>query len=628
MKRGRGGANSGYSRRRLLFCVSAFCAFFLVIAYRAFDLQVLNTEKAFEQARKQQTGYFAFKSKRGGIFDSNGSMIASSRLSRSSYLTPGAIEDPEGFSRAVADASGLDYEFVLSRALMKDRSFVWLKRKMSPEAAGRLEKAAPAGLSFIDEQKRVYPQGRLLGPVVGFTDTDLRGIEGLEYSLDGYLAGRNVKVRVRRDGRGGSMLFHAPDIGRETSGADVFLTIDSNFQHIVEEELARGVEMSRAESAAAVLMDPHTGRILAMASYPFFDPNRFTDYSQTGKRNLPVWSAFEPGSIIKPFLVAAAMEEGLADAGTVFDCENGKRRIGRTVIRDTSPHGELTVADTIVFSSNICASKIAELMGARLYHRYLRGFGFGSKSGTLIPGEHRGMVPSPNRWGRLGLATIAFGQGISVNALQMAAAVSAIANGGFLMAPHIVDRVEDPAGNLLLKKTPKVRRRVVSYEVARSVADMMRRAVERGTGSRAAVRGYGVAGKTGTAQVAAPAGGGYIEGLYTASFLGFAPADSPRMALAVVVNRPGTFQYGSRAAAPVFGAIAKRVLGTLEMRTVAALMPDLRGRSVRDVARWAEETGVDLRISGHGFAARQEPAPGSPVGEGRRCFVSFERDPG
>lgn len=624
-------ANAGFSRRRLFVCVAVFCVFFAVVVYRAFDLQVLNTGKAFEHAKNQQTGHFALQSKRGRIFDSNGFLIASSRLSYSSYLIPGKIEDPESFSLAVSEISGLDYEFVLSRALKKNRSFVWMKRKMSPDVFEKLGSSGLEGLLFKEEQKRVYPHGYLLGPVVGFTDTDLRGIEGLEYSLNKYLTGKNIKIKVTKDGRGGSMLFHTPDVLKETGGADVFLTIDSKIQYIVEQELGKGVEKVRAQSGSAVLMDPHTGRILAMASYPFFDPNRFRQYSQAGMRNLPVSLSFEPGSIMKPFLAAAAMEEGFVDAKTVFDCENGKRKIGSFEIRDTSPHGRLTVTDTIVFSSNICASKIAEVMGAGLYHRYLRNFGFGSKSGTMIPGEHKGIVPHPKRWGRLGLATIAFGQGVSVNALQMAAAVSSIANGGYLMAPHIVDRVVDSSGNLLLKTTPKVERKVVSYGVAGRVAEIMAQAVERGTGTRAGVRGYRVGGKTGTAQVADPQGSGYMENSYTASFVGFAPVENPRLALVVVVNRPQTHKYGSRVAAPIFGAILKRTLGMLEIQTASAgspeqfLMPDLRGKSVRDVALWAEKSGVDLRVSGHGFARKHSPAPGVPVKKGQRCLVFFGR---
>ncbi len=267
-------AKSGFPRNRIRICGVLFLAFFLAITYRAFDLQFLNTEKAFERARKQQVGYFTLKSKRGAIFDSHGSLIASSRLSYSSHLNPRAIEDPEGFARAVAEISGLDYGFVLSRAL-EDRSFVWLKRKMSLDVYEKLKKADLKGLSFIEEQKRVYPQGYLLGPVVGFADTDLRGIEGLEYSLNRYLAGRDMRMTIKRDGKGGSMLSYAPDVRRETGGAEIFLTVDSNIQYVVEEELKKGVEKSGAESGGAVLMDPQTGSILAMASYPFFDRTIF-----------------------------------------------------------------------------------------------------------------------------------------------------------------------------------------------------------------------------------------------------------------------------------------------------------------------------------------------------------------
>ncbi len=625
-----------FSPPRLFFCVGLFCIFFLAIAYRALDLQFLNTEKAFNHAKKQQVGYMTLKSKRGGIFDSAGSLIASSTQSHSAYLIPKDIEDPESFSDAVAEISGLDYEFILSRALKKNRSFVWLQRKISPEVFEKLQRASLKGLAFIDEQKRVYPQGYLFGPVVGFTDTDLKGIEGLEYALDNYLTGKDMRIRVKRDGRGGSMIFHTPNFLEQTSGANVYLTIDSNIQYVVEEELAKGVEKTGAEGGSAVLMDPQTGRILAMASYPFFDPNSFSDYSQILKRNLSVWQAFEPGSIMKPFLAAAAIEEGVVEENTVFDCENGKRKIGSVEIHDTSPHGELTVVDTIVFSSNICSSKIAELLGAGVYHKYLKNFGFGSRSGTMLPGEHRGIIPSPKRWGRVGLATISFGQGLTVNALQMAVAASVIANGGYLMVPHIVDSVVDVSGNRIVKKTPKVKRKVISYDVARTVAEIMEQTVERGTGKRAAVSGYAVAGKTGTAQVAKAGEPGYLENTYIASFLGFAPVENPRMALVVVVNKPKRLKYGSQAAAPIFGAIAKRTLGIFEMQTASEdsqlqnrsfPMPDLLGKSVRDVAQWAETAGLDLRITGHGFAVKQEPEADKLIKRGQKFSVSFTGDP-
>ncbi len=627
-------ANPVFSKRRLIVCVSAFCLFFLVVAYRAFDLQFLDTEKAFKQASRQQTGYLNLKSKRGGIFDSNGSLIASSQQSYSSYLTPGEIEDPESFSRSVAEISGLDYDFILSRAIRKQRSFVWLKRKMSSGDFEKLREANLKGLSFIREQKRVYPQGYLLGPVVGFADTDLRGIEGLEYSLNKYMTGSNIRIKIKKDGKGGSMLYHTPNVRDETGGADIFLTVDSNVQYVVEDELKKGVEISGAQSGSAVLMDPHTGRILAMASYPFFDPNNFRKYSEIEKRNLTVWQSFEPGSIIKPFLVAGALEKGLVSEDTVFDCENGKREIGSFVVRDSSPHGKLTVTDTVVFSSNICSSKIAEIMGASLYHKYLRNFGLGSRSGSLIPGEHRGIVPRPKNWGRLGLATISFGQGISVNALQMASAISAIANGGYLMDPYIVDRVVDVSGNLLLKKNPKVRGRVVSYDVARRISDILEQTVERGTARRAAVKGYTTAGKTGTAQIADSNGKGYLPNTYVTSFLGFAPVENPRMALVVVLNRPKRRKSGGLSAAPIFGAIAERTLGMLEVDMVlngtlpekSFPMPDLRGKSVRDVSIWATKTGVDLKISGHGFATGHSPESGVLVKKGQRCSVSFTRD--
>ncbi|QMU55646.1 MAG: hypothetical protein GKS04_00335 [Candidatus Mycalebacterium zealandia] len=632
---GKNSAKNGIPKSRVFVCVALFSIFFLIIAYRALDLQFIDTEKAFNYAKKQQVGYLTLKSKRGGIFDSVGVLIASSKRSHSAYLIPSDIEDPEQFSRALEKIAGFDYERILPLAGKSNRSFIWLQRKMPEEIFKKLKKADLKGLAFISEQQRVYPQGNLLGPVVGFADTDLRGIEGLEYSLNRHLTGKGIKVRVKRDGRGGSMLFHNPNVLERTSGADVRLTVDSDIQYVVEEELKKGVERTGAQSGSAVLMEPRTGRILAMASYPFFDPNRFTDYLQVEQRNLPVWQAFEPGSIIKPFLVAAAIEEGLVSERTVFDCENGKRKIGSTEIRDSSPHGKLTVTDTIVFSSNICSSKIAELAGPEIYHKYLLAFGLGAQSGTKLPGEHRGIIPRPNQWGRIELATISFGQGLTVNALQMATAVSAIANGGYLMAPYIVESVADTGGNLIIRRSPKVKDRVISYNVARTMAGIMEQVVERGTGRRAAVRGYSVAGKTGTAQIARSAAKGYLKGEYVSSFLGFAPVEDPQMTLVIIINRPKRFKYGSQAAAPIFSAIAKRTLGMFEVRAASNgstlaekpfSMPDLHGKSVREVAQWAGQAGVNLRISGHGFAVKQTPSAGSLIKKGLKCSVSFSGD--
>ena len=628
--RARGGRN-GFPGRRIRACLAIFGALFLITLYRAFDLQVLNTEKAFQQARRQQVSYFTLKSRRGEMYDSKGALIASSRLSDSFYMTPHRIEDPEGFARAVSEISGLDYEAVQKRAANKKRRFVWLMRKAPVAMAESLKKAGLKGLHFIREQKRIYPQGHLMGPVVGFTDTDSRGIEGLEYSLNRHLTGRDIRIRVNKDGRGGSMLFDTSASASRSNGADVFLTVDSNIQYAVEDELKNAVEKFGAESASAVLIEPSTGRILAMASHPFFDPNNFSAYTQKEMRNLSVLQAFEPGSILKPFLVSAALEEGVVEEDTVFDCERGSRSIGNTVIRDSSPHDRLTVTDTLVYSSNICSSKIAELLGAKVYNKYLRSFGFGSKSGTLLPGEHRGIIEPPRNWGRVGLATIAFGQGVSMNALQMAVAVSAIANGGYMMVPHIVDKIVDAAGNIVFSRKPEAQGRVISYDVSRRVADMMRQTVERGTGRLAAVSGYAVAGKTGTAQVADPEGG-YLENIYTTSFLGFVPAKDPLVAMVVVVNKPRTRRYGSQVAAPVFSAIAGRTLGMLKMSAPAPApapdgkpfpAPNLRGKSVRDVARWAFKAGVELRVSGRGFATRQSPPPGALIKKGEVCEVSF-----
>lgn len=618
-------------RLRILIAGLMIVLLFVAVSIKAFELQVLDREKALRIAMSQHRGFFTLLPRRGKILDSNNKELAVNLEAYSIYLRPKEVKEPRKLVDVLSKHLGLTRDEVLNLVSSK-KPFVWVKRLVEPDVASKIKEMNIGGIGFIEEPKRIYPNGHLAGQVLGFTDIDSRGIEGVEYYLDEVLAGKPGKVVVKKDARGRQILSEPFDFGTEESisGADVILTLNSQIQYIVERELKEGVERVKAEKGMVVVMNPETGEVIAMASYPFLDPNNFKRYGDEVRRNLTVWYSFEPGSTIKPFLVAAALEEGVVSPSTMFDCENGRRRISGAVIRDVHPYKVLSVSDTLRLSSNICASKIAEALGKDRFYKYLEGFGFGQKTGIDLPGESSGIVTKPKQWGPVELATLSFGQGISVTVLQLATALSAIANGGYLIKPYIVKKVMDPEGNVLKENEAEVRRRVISYETARKVTEMLEAVVEDGTGKNALVPGYRVAGKTGTAQVPNPQTGGYYSDRHISSFIGFAPSDDPRITVVVVVVNPKTSFYGGVVAAPIFKEIVEKSLFYLGVPpqkgfAEAKIMPDLRGMSAREILRWAEKEGVKVRLKGSGYAKNQKPGAGEKITEETVCLIELEQ---
>ena len=603
---------------------------FVSVSYKALSLQVLDRDKSFKIAQKQHSSSLTLLPKRGNIMDTKGTYLATSVDTTSLYINPKQIKDPKKFASEVSENTKYGYKNLLAQAV-SNKSFVWLDRLANPATVKKLKELDIEGIGYVQEPKRVYPNDYLIGQVLGFTDIDSKGIEGIEYNLDGILAGNPQKISLKRDARGRQIMFSPVDIEEKTRGFDVELTIDSQIQHIVEKELRTGVEKMGGDAGMALLMDPNTGEILAMASYPFFNPNRFREFPSKTRRNLPVWYTFEPGSTLKIFLAAAAIEEKLANSNTKYDCENGKRKVGPKIIKDTHPHGVLTVAEVMEVSSNICASKMGETLGKKGLYKYLKEFGFGNKLGIDLPGEPGGLLQKTNKWGPVELATISFGQGISVTALQLASGLSAIANGGYLMKPYIVKQISTPGGEVVTKNKPEIINRAVSYDTARQVASIMEGVVDNGTGKNARISGYSVAGKTGTAQIPNPNTGGYYKEKYMASFVGFAPVDDPRITLIVVVENPRESIYGGSVSAPIFKAITEKVLFYLDTPTRSSftgtkLMPNFKGKSTRDILRWADENGVEVKFSGSGFSASQTPVAGEEIKEDTVCSFELTQD--
>jgi cell division protein FtsI (penicillin-binding protein 3) len=620
-------------RWRVFIVAALIIALFAMVSVKALELQVLDRERAFKIARKQHHGTSTLLPRRGKIFDRNAKELAVNVDVKSVYANPKKVTNPSETANLLSEKLSLPLEKILSR-VSSNKSFVWIKRLADSKSVDEIQNSDITGLGFIPEPKRIYPNGHLLGQVIGFADVDSIGLEGIEYRYDNLLIGKTRKLTLKRDARGNKILndpSEIQDIDQDkTSGHDIVLTIDSQIQHIVERELKEGIEEMGGEQGMAIIMNPETGEVLAMASYPFLDPNNYSQFPEANRRNLPIWYAYEPGSTMKVFLAASALEDKKVNPNSEFNCENGRRKIGSAVIKDIKPRGTLTVAEIVKYSSNIGASKIGELMGRDSYYKYLKKFGFGDKTGIGLPGESSGQLAAPRKWGPIELATISFGQGISVTSLQLVTALSAIANGGYLMKPYVIEKIVDPAGNVIEENKPEVVTRVISYDTSYQMKQIMQSVVEDGTGKRAQIPGFSVAGKTGTAQIPNPKSGGYYSDRYIASFIGFTPVQDPAIVMAVVVEAPRVKTHGGSVAAPIFKQIAEKVLfhmGVSPKKELVGMkvMPDLSGMSVRDILKWSEEEGVKVEVKGSGFVTNQKPLPGDLIKEGMVCSIELKQ---
>ncbi|KIH78245.1 penicillin-binding protein [Geoalkalibacter ferrihydriticus DSM 17813] len=630
---------------RLRLVGIVFAAAFALVVGRAYYLQVVSGEMWQKRAEQQFQRAIPLAPQRGNIYDRNGAEMAVSLENDSIYAEPPRLRDPGAAARKLAQALNLPVADVQEKLTGK-RGFVWIKRRVTPAESDRVRALGLAGIGFIKEHKRYYPNSEIGAQVIGFTGLDPQGLEGVELSYDAELLGAGGYLLMEQDALGRRMTA-GNDIVRDGElSHSLYLTIDRNLQYVVEKELAAQVRAMRARSGTVVVLEPDSGRILAMAGQPDFNPNVFWRHKPDHWRNRAICDSFEPGSTFKIFLMAAALEQGVVKPGQSFYCENGRYRIGGRTIHDHRPYKNLTVAEILQVSSNIGTAKIAKALERERFHQFIEGFGFGARTGIDLRGEVTGMVRSPAQWFEIDLAAISFGQGISVTPLQLATATAAIANGGRLMRPYLVERIIDGQGQVVREQTPTVVRRVVSRETAALVRDMMVAVTESGgTGTLAAVPGFRVAGKTGTAQKVDPVAGGYSADKRIASFIGFVPAEDPRLVMVVVLDEPEEQTYGGLVAAPVFSRIAGQALRQLgvsptlprgadplppviEARNLAPLaplvdaepntegpgrMPDLSGMSYRQVLQVMERTGLNIRLEGSGKVVEQVPRSGETI---------------
>jgi cell division protein FtsI/penicillin-binding protein 2 len=558
----------GVSRWRITAVFTAWIAVFALLGGRLFDLQILHGHTLQRLAIRQQLESIRLPGRRGVILDRTGSRLAVNVGADSIYAVPSAIPDAAAFAREVAPPLHLTPHDVMTRLRRGGLAFAWLARRQSPEAIAAVRALELGGaIGIWPDTRRAYPAGTLAASVIGFTGMDDTGLAGLELQYDRTLRGVEGVGTASRDAIGRELVHTERIVSPPRDGNTLVLTIDEVVQHIAARELARAVAAAGAQGGVAIVMDPLTGAILAIATVPTFDPNRYQAAPPARWKNRVVADVYEPGSTFKLILVAAALSSHAVAPGDTF-ADPGKIRINGATIHDAEPpdpkHTRLSLTEIVKYSSNVGAAQVASRIGKGRLYTYIKRFGFGHPTGIDLPGEAAGIIRPVSQWYGPSLQNIGFGQGISVTPIQLLVAASALTTHGRAVHPHLVEAIRDADGHAIATPGNIPPRQIIEPAVADRVVAMMREVVEGGTGIKAGVEGYRVAGKTGTAQRPGPSGG-YEPGAYVASFVGVVPVPAPRLAILVIVDRPRGVYFGGDIAAPAFREIARQVLWYLRV---------------------------------------------------------------
>ncbi|HPX55291.1 MAG TPA: penicillin-binding transpeptidase domain-containing protein [Syntrophales bacterium] len=656
---------------RLCTILCLFLILFVALISRAFQLQILAGKDLRSIAQRQHMKTLQMLPERGIIFDRNGEKLAASVLMDSVCADPSKIRDPRAFANKMAGLLGVDRKLILKR-ISAGKNFCWIARRVAPEQAEAVESLKEEAVFIVKEPQRLYPNGELAGQILGFVGTESNGLEGLETRYDRYLKGTPQKLVWARDAKGHWLYPRVETVARtEDTATNMILTIDSRIQYLVETQLKAAVQEKGAKGGYAIAMNPQTGEILALANQPSFDPNFYFKGGPGHAKNRAVNDCFDPGSTFKPFLIAAALEEKVVREKDRVFCENGSYRVANRVIHEAQRkrRGSLSIREVVKYSSNIGCVKVSEKLGKEKFYEYIRAFGFGSKTGIDLPGESSGLLRPVSAWTRVDTSTIAFGQGISVTAVQLLTAMSAIANHGVLMKPYIVQALTDKKGRIIEQYSPTVVRNVISPETARTMTSILTSVVqdEDGTGKNARIAHLNVAGKTGTSQKFDFSRGVYSSEKVRTSFLGFFPAENPQIAILVTLDEPQRDKWGGVAAAPVFKKIGEQMLTCFKsyikdpslfvpeenifpdppkVKLVSATqivpetteqmeememedestIPNFQGMTVREVLKKSRERGIELKINGSGWAVSQVPQAGVPIRSHPFCVVSFKTE--
>jgi cell division protein FtsI (penicillin-binding protein 3) len=552
-------------RRRAEAVFFAVLIFFIVCLARLLYIQFFRADYLTSVANKQHNLYIELEPRRGTIYDSNFKPQAVNLAFESVFASPNdmSLQQKDAAMRSLPVILKMDPANLRSK-LARKKSFVWLARKIQPGQAESIKTLQIKGIGFIKESKRCYPNGYLLSHVLGFAGLDNKGLAGIELCYDKYLKGQSGWAIMLRDARRKRLNVY-DNSAMPRDGYDIVLTIDEVIQWIAERELDNAFRSYRARGGSIVVMDPRTGAILAMANRPTFDLNEHSNVDDDLMRNRAICDMFEPGSVFKIVTASAALEEKKVSEMTPFFCENGEYKIAGRVLHDHTSHGRLTFREVIEQSSNIGTVKAAMLLGPDMLYRYVKAFGFGAKSGIDIPGEISGSMIPPRQWSKTTITCVPMGQEVGVTALQLAAGISIIANGGSLMKPYVIKEIRDKAGDMIKYTSPVIVRKVLDEDTAARMKKILIGVVENGTGKLAKLDDFTAAGKTGTAQKIEP-NGQYSHSRFMASFVGFAPAEDPQLAIAVTLDEPRGMYYGGVVAGPVFKNVAADSLKYLRTR--------------------------------------------------------------
>ena len=557
---------------RIVGILAVSLALLSVLWIRCFWLQVVQAKSLGALARAQYTSIRSLQAQRGAIYDRTGRPLALSVPVPSVFANPRQVSDPAVTAARLAHLVNRNAAAVRQR-LEKNKGFVWVARQVDPDLAPQLGAFRGEGIGVIEEPKRFYPHGKLACHLLGFVDIDQQGLEGIEWSLNGALRGQPGWRSTLRDARGHLLVGSWTSEADPINGYDVVLTVDSVVQQAAEEALAWGVDEYHAKGGSIIVMEPHTGAILAMANWPIYDPNEPSNAPAESRRNRAITDIMEPGSVFKTVTASALLEEGLVTPEEQFFCENGKyHTVGRHILDDHTPHGMLSFHDVIAYSSNIGTAKAAQRLKPDVLYRYIRAFGYGQKTGIDMPGEVSGIVAPPAKWSKLSPFIIPIGQEVGVTPLQMAVMMAVIANGGQRVQPYLVERIQTTDGALVRAHASDTPARILRPETAALVQSMLSSVVTSGTGRLANVQGLTVAGKTGTAQKLEP-NGRYSHSRFVASFVGFGPVPDSQFVMAVNIDEPRPAYFGGVVAAPIFKRVVEHVASYLNLERTSQPNP-------------------------------------------------------
>src|SRR5215208_7041992 len=670
---------------RALF-VAAFIGFWmLVVAARLVYLQFSQYDALANRARQQQQNSIETSPLRGELLDRQERQLARSVQTVSLFLDPDGLDAAtlDRTAQQLARALGMkqaDLAKQFREAQEEKRRFIWIARRLDADQASKIVAMNLPGIQTRLEPKRYYPNGPLAAHVLGYVGLDGAGLGGLRHTYNAKISGEPGQLFIEKDANGKA--YEGYEIAAKP-GQTVVLTIDQSIQYLAEQSLQAAVQRSRAKSGSVIVLDPRSGEILALANAPTFDPNKVADAKPETRSNWALQNIYEPGSTFKIVAFSAALEKKLARVDERIDCQMGAITVAGRVVHDHHPFGSLTIPEALAKSSNVAAIKLGIRVGDETMYEYIRRFGFGSKTGVELPGETNGILRKVERWQPSSIGSLAIGQEIGVTPVQMVAAFGALANDGVRIAPHLIREVRDAGGNVVYRAEPE-QRRVISAETAIALRGMLEGVTLNGTAKKAQLDGYSAAGKTGTAQKIDPKTRSYSSTKFVGSFVGFAPVSNPQVVIIVVIDEPSGAYHGGDVAAPVFREVAEQILPNLgvmpDIETKSApelvaqvnedperaaklrdeqaqaeqerkatlptvdsnggrggevvyavatkkamLMPDLRGRSVRDVARTCAQLGLQIEARGEGRVLKQNPSAGAEVNTGQLVYVDFGR---